>query len=89
MGHMARSLCAGMLAEGKIKKHNSNGTIVAVHDEFVYLTCANGKDRILGLSDKVEVVNKYTTNAGLGDTERPVTCFRKNCVHWVRLSKIT
>ena len=64
MGHMAMSLCAGTLAtEGKIKKHNSNGTICAVLGESVYMTCANRKDRITGLGcGKFPVVNKHSTN---------------------------
>jgi hypothetical protein len=91
MGHMAQSVCAGMLAaEGKIKVHNSNGTICAVWGQCVYLTCANSKDRIPNLGCGVfKVINKYTTNtcAGEGDKETPVTCFRRDCVHWVMLTE--
>ena len=87
MGHMAMSLCAGTLAtEGKIKKHNSNGTICAVLGESVYMTCANRKDRITGLGcGKFPVVNKHSTNPeGEGD---PITEFRKSCVHWVLVTE--
>ena len=93
MGHMAKGLCAKMLAaEGQIKTHNSNGTICAVLGENVYMTCASGKDNITGLGQgKFEVVNKYT-QADItegGDKQMPVTCFRKGCMHWVLLTKET
>ncbi len=90
MGHMAQSVCARMLAsEGRIKVHNSNGTICAVFEECVYMTCANGKDRITDLGcGKVEVVNKYTTNTGADESQTPaVTCFCRGCVHWVKLTQ--
>lgn len=85
MGHMAKSLCAELLvSEGKIKSHNSNGTFCAVLEECVYVTCTNKKDRITGLGcGKVEVVNMHTTHDGTA----PVTCFRRDCVHWVKLTK--
>jgi len=91
MGHMAQSVCAGMLAaEGRIKTHNSNGTICAVFGQCVYLTCASGKDRIHNLGcGKFKVINKYTTNTGADEDDKatPVTCFRRDCVHWVLLTE--
>lgn len=80
-----------MLAvDGQIKTHNSNGTICAVLGEDVYITCANGKDRITGLGcGKFEVVNKFTKPVNTEGEDRgiSVTCFRKDCVHWLLLTK--
>jgi len=89
MGHMARSLCAGMLAtEGRLKNHNSNGTICAVLNECVYMTCANSKDRITGLGcGKFAVVNKFTANMEVDGREQSTTDFRKGCVHWVLVTR--
>lgn len=92
MGHMARSLCAGTLAtEGKIKKHNSNGTICAVLGDCVYMTCANQKDRITGLGcGKFPVVNKHSISPmeeKEDDPEPPITMFRKSCIHWVMVTE--
>ena len=98
MGHMAKSVCAKALAiGGELKTHNSNGTICAVLGERVYMTCANGKDRINELGcGKFEVVNKYTAITS-GDCQgksvtncfgtNSVTRYRKDCVHWVLLTK--
>ena len=81
MGHMAQSVCAAALAKaGKIKVHNSNGTICAVSGECVYMTCANSKDRITGLGCGIfEVVNKYTASSA--------TTFRRDCIHWVAVTE--
>lgn len=90
MGHMAMSLCAGTLAtEGRIKKHNSNGTICAVVGGYVYMTCANQKDKITGVGcGKFPVVNKHSTISGDdGDLDTPITTFTKGCVHWVFVSE--
>lgn len=82
---MAKSLCAEVLAsEGRVKTHNSNGTFCAVRGQCVYMTCCNGKDRITGLGcGRFEVVNRYTTNKEDGALEMPVTCFRRDSMHWV------
>jgi hypothetical protein len=93
MGHMEKSLCAKMLAEGgMLKIHNSNGTICAVVRDDVYITCASGKDRIIGLGcGKFDVVNKYTKTVITEGDDKEIavndTCFRKDCVHWVLLTE--
>lgn len=93
MGHMAKGLCAlYLVTNGQIKTHNSNGTICAVLGEYVYMTCANSKDKITGEGrGKFGLVNKYTkaVSTEVDDKEGPVTCFRKGCLHWVLLTKET
>jgi hypothetical protein len=81
---VSKFLCAKELAMGRVKYHNSNGTMAAVCEGGLYLACIHKKDRITEHIPGVRVVNKHSEkNAAGGYT------FAQDmrCTTWVGVSK--
>jgi hypothetical protein len=79
------SVCAMELAEnGKIKYHNSNGTMIAVHEGAMYLACLKSSDRIKKQKPGVKLINKYSKK---GEDGEYTFTYYASCITWVRLTK--
>lgn len=78
------------MAEGEFILHKSNGTVVAVSGDTVYLACATGEHKITrSTSLVVNVVNKNSPVDEVSGEVVPVAggVATEKCVHWVMLTK--
>jgi hypothetical protein len=81
---VSKFLCAKELAMGRVKYHNSNGTMAAVCEGVLYLACIHKKDRIAEHIPGVRVVNKHSVKDAAGGYT-----FAQDirCTTWVGVSK--
>ena len=80
-----RFLCAKAVAEeGRFHYHNSNGTMVAVYNDRLYLACIHKKDKITRQMGGVQLVNKHSKKKEEGGYTFE---FDGRCITWVGLGE--